>query len=513
MTTETEIKGMVLYSDGGARPNPGFGGAGIHGYLYSATPMNKGVGRNFEITSQGYFDKSDKDQIVAVKEGQSVEELLNEDTVIAVTPLKYIDITHSIPGNTSTNNTAELIAATRAIRYSMDYDVKYLTVLTDSDYTRNGANQWVEGWIANNWIKNDGSTVSNHELWKDLVATREAAEAKGIRVSIGRVPGHSGEVGNDRADMLASMGVFDAQRSIFGETIEATEADGYWKNTVNRHPFIAHRRCYFSSQSAFAPGVYHLGDHGKDDELLGKRASDGCYSVVQLEEPDTVLELLRRHQASLSGASNSIFAMHLDQIYGVDQYKSIDLFGERSFTPPNGYRLDIKHADKTPLTREFKPAMLAARSIEQLSNLEVLLDKFNSDSPDLTKHEITSYFYDLTEKKIPPKKGQSEGTIEVATKLKPEIVVGLAEMTVKAKLPSDGPEQFEDLKLTLGIDILDRNSLKRLEGLRPHIYLVTWSVSDTAYRYATIIKAGGSTGIWCGVYSNLRVVSSKPAAA
>ena len=26
--------GVVIYSDGGARPNPGYGGWGIHGYLY-----------------------------------------------------------------------------------------------------------------------------------------------------------------------------------------------------------------------------------------------------------------------------------------------------------------------------------------------------------------------------------------------------------------------------------------------------------------------------------------------
>jgi hypothetical protein len=140
--------------------------------------------------------------------------------------------------------------------------------------------------------------------------------------------------------------------------------------------------------------------------------------------------------------------------------------------------------------------------------LEAILEKFKSNSPDLAINEITLNFFDTIEKKIPPKKGKSEGTIEISTKLKTDIAVGCSEITVKCKPPFDNQESLEDLKLTFGIDVLTRNALKHLETSNPKIYVVTWSVSDLAYRYATVIKAGESIGIWCGVYSNLRIIGA-----
>lgn len=502
------IKGIVLYADGGTRPNPGFGGYGIHGYVYLAVNPNKGTGRNFITTSQGYLDRSESNNIKTVDGCDAAVKYLNDLDTVSVTPITYIDITGSMVG-VSTNNAAEVMAMTQAFNYVLKHnDVKFLQIFTDSEYTKNGVNQWIDNWESNSWIKSDGNPVANKEMWMKLKLARDTVISKGVSLNVEWIRGHDGAVGNEKADMLASMGVFDSQRNIIGETIKETEADCYWKNTVIRHPFIAHRRCYFSSQTDIEPGIYHLGDHGKDDDLLGKKSSDGCYSVVQLSEPDNVLDLIRRHQSSLTGSADSIFAMHLDQIYGADLYKSLLVFGDKGLEPPSGYRLDIKYADKTPLTREFKPPRLATRSIQELIQLEALLEKFKNGSPDLSISDITDSFYDIVEKKIPPKKGKSEGTIEISTKFKNDIVVGTSNITAKCKIPFDGVETYEEIKLTLGIDTLDRNSLKRLETLSPKVYLVSWSVSDQAYRYATIIKTINDIGIWCGVYSNLRILGT-----
>jgi ribonuclease HI len=510
MDTSAAIKGIVLFADGGTRPNPGFGGYGIHGYTYNAVSPSKGLGRNFITTSQGYVDKNAEDIVIISKDDSCAQNNISkiEQSLVSVTPITYVDITGSISG-TSTNNTAEVIAMTQAFRYVLNHcDAQLLKIFTDSEYTKNGTNEWIDNWARNNWVKSDGNPVINKDLWISLKESRDAVIAKGIRVSVEWVRGHDGDVGNEKADTLASMGVFDAQRGVVSETVKETEAECYWKNTVTRHPFIAHRRCYFSSKSELVPGVYHLGDHGKDDELLGKKSSDGCYSVVQLLEPDSVLDLIRKYQSSLTGYSDSIFAVHLDQVYNSDIHKSLSLFGEKGLEPPSGYRLDIKYADKTPITREFKPPRLAWRSINELSELEVLLEKFKTSSPDVTVNDITENLYDVVEKKIPPKKGKSEGTIETSTKLKSDIVVGCTDITVKCKLTSSGQEILEDLKLTLGIDILDRNALKKLETLSPKVCVITWTVSDVAYRYATIVKTTNDIGIWCGVYSNLRILGT-----
>lgn len=509
MTTGNVIKGMVLYADGGARPNPGFGGYGVHGYIYSAVSPSKGTGRNFVTTSQGYVDRNQSNDVITVKNDESAEEHLNNRDPVHVTPVAYVDMTGSINGLT-TNNTSEIVAMTKALQYaSKREDIKYLQIFTDSEYTKKGVNNWIDTWSDNNWYKSDGNMVANNELWRLLKDARDAVLNKNIDLCVEWIKGHDGATGNEKADMLASMGVFDAQRGVVNDNIQETAAEDYWKTTVTRHPFIAQRRCYFSSQSEVEPGVYYLGDHGKDDELLGKRVSDGSYSVIKLSEPDNILDLIRNHQTSMSDSSDSIFAMNVDQIYRADLYKTLAIFGEKSLEPPSGYRRDIWHASKVPITREFKPPRLAARSIEELIGLEVILEKFKNNSPDLIVSDITEYFYDVTEKKIPAKKGQSQGTVELVTKLKNEIVVGQAEVLVKCKLPFLSNSSFEELKLTLGIDVLDRNSLKKLELFNPQVYVVTWEVSDNAYRYATIIRANESVGIWCGVYSNLRIIGVK----
>lgn len=501
-----QTKGMVLFTDGGARPNPGFGGIGIHGYLYVATPMTKGVGRNFHITSQGYLDKTlCADDLYIAKDDEHTLVLLNEGKAIAVTPITYIDITGSIDG-VSTNNTCEIIAMTKALAYAVNHDIAYLSIFADSEYTLKGATEWIDSWSRNNWIKSDGNPVANKELWMALKQARDDVRSKGIALSLTHISAHSGEVGNERADMLASMGVFDGHRGIVGDTVEESTPDDYWKSNHQRHPFVSYKRCYFNSQSTHLPGVYHLGNQTKDEELLGKRVGDGCFSVVQLDEPDEVVEMIRKHQCGLSGMSDSVFSIFLDQVYNADLYKATSVFGEKSIEPPKGYRLDLKHADKTWLTREFKPVGLARRAIDELVNLESILDQFKEGSKNITTTDITEYFYDFVEKKIPPKKGQKEGTVEITTKLKPEIIVGLSHMDVKIATPFNEGSLLDDIKLAMGIDILERNSLKRLETMSPKVFVVTWSVSDTAYRYATIIKATGSIGIWCGVYSNVKLL-------
>lgn len=508
-----QTKGMVLFTDGGARPNPGFGGIGIHGYTYVPTPMTKGIGRNFHITSQGYIDKAGADDLMHVpKNDDDIAALLNDGKAIAVTPINYVDITGSVEG-VSSNNMCEIIAMTKALSYAVKHDIAYLTVFADSEYTLKGVTEWIDSWSNNNWMKSDGNPVANKDLWLALKEARDEIRAKGVVVNFTHISAHAGEVGNERADMLASMGVFDGHRGIIGDTVEESTPDDYWKSNHQRHPFVSYKRCYFSSQAPHLPGVYHLGNQTKDEELLGKRVGDGCFSVVKLQEPDQVVEMIRKHQSGLSGMSDSVFSIFLDQVYNADLYKATTVFGERSIEPPKGYRLDLKHATKTWLTREFKPVGLARRAIDELVNLESILDQYVQGGQNITKTDITHYFYDLVEKKIPPKKGQSEGTVEVSTKLKPEIIVGLASMKVQAALPFEVPGNegpiTDEITLAMGIDVLERNSLKRLETMNPKVYLVTWSVSDLAYRYATIIEAEGSVGIWCGVYSNVKLLVKK----
>jgi hypothetical protein len=198
--------------------------------------------------------------------------------------------------------------------------------------------------------------------------------------------------------------------------------------------------------------------------------------------------------------------IRLDQMYKPAAHWELMNWGENILNRPKPYRLDLFGMDeKEPLTREFKPPRLAMRAVESLSEMADRLDQYLEGHPSITVTDITSILYETT-LKVKKVKGGGEET-EVQFNLKPEYNVGFSSMQVDMNY--GGVENLRTAKatLTLGIDLLDRNALNRLAGLKPQVKVITWLESPTAFRYATVVEAGEDKGIWAGVYSNLRIVS------
>jgi ribonuclease HI len=76
----------------------------------------------------------------------------------------------------------------------------------DSEYVRNGITTWIHGWKRRGWRTADNKPVKNVDLWQRL----EAATVP-HRIEWHWVRGHSGDPGNERADVLANRGVEDAR--------------------------------------------------------------------------------------------------------------------------------------------------------------------------------------------------------------------------------------------------------------------------------------------------------------
>ena len=74
--TAMESRGLVLYTDGSARPNPGFTGFGAHGYIYSMEKLKGNISypERHVATTKGYVAKN------------------NVTDSVVVYPVKYIDI-------------------------------------------------------------------------------------------------------------------------------------------------------------------------------------------------------------------------------------------------------------------------------------------------------------------------------------------------------------------------------------------------------------------------------------
>lgn len=96
----------------------------------------------------------------------------------------------------TTNNRMELyaaIAALEALARACEVELS-----TDSQYVRQGIEQWLPRWRANGWRTTDKKPVKNQDLWERL-----ALAAARHRVSWHWVRGHSGHAENEIVDGAA----------------------------------------------------------------------------------------------------------------------------------------------------------------------------------------------------------------------------------------------------------------------------------------------------------------------
>lgn len=102
----------------------------------------------------------------------------------------------------STNNQMEMIALIEALKYVKEHHSNEKVIIySDSNIVVKGVNEWLTGWKRRGWKKSDGKPVLNKDLWMTI------DQLLPITVEIRKVKGHSGDVGNDRADELANVDI------------------------------------------------------------------------------------------------------------------------------------------------------------------------------------------------------------------------------------------------------------------------------------------------------------------
>ena len=140
------MKTVIIYTDGACRGNPGPGGWGV-----------------------------------LIEYGESRKELYGGDI-------------------STTNNKMELTAAIMALK-----EIKEpceIILYTDSKYVLQGIEEWIHNWKKRGWRGANKKPIKNIELWKELDELRDEHNIKWNWVK-----GHSGDPGNETADMLANRGI------------------------------------------------------------------------------------------------------------------------------------------------------------------------------------------------------------------------------------------------------------------------------------------------------------------
>ena len=96
----------------------------------------------------------------------------------------------------TTNNRMELMAAIAALEVLSEPCA--IILHTDSQYVRQGITLWMPNWLRRGWKTAAGAPVKNRDLWERLhaAAQRHVIDWRWVK-------GHSGNVDNERVDVLA----------------------------------------------------------------------------------------------------------------------------------------------------------------------------------------------------------------------------------------------------------------------------------------------------------------------
>lgn len=143
MKSNAPNNSVIMHTDGGCRGNPGIGGWGVF------------------LSYQGH-EKTLKGS--------------EQDT---------------------TNNRMEMLAAIKGLE-ALKRPCQ-VTLISDSNYLRQGMTQWLEGWKKKGWKTANKKPVKNQDLWQRLDELNQKHD-----VQWQWVKGHNGDPGNERADALAN---------------------------------------------------------------------------------------------------------------------------------------------------------------------------------------------------------------------------------------------------------------------------------------------------------------------
>lgn len=117
--------------------------------------------------------------------------------------LKYRDVVRELYGAEplTTNNRMELTAVIKALE-ALKRPGLSVRLFSDSRYVLSGIEEWMPAWKARGWKTSNRKPVLNQDLWQrlDELSQQHDIEWRWVK-------GHSGDVGNEKADELANRAI------------------------------------------------------------------------------------------------------------------------------------------------------------------------------------------------------------------------------------------------------------------------------------------------------------------
>jgi len=492
------FSGVVVYTDGSCRPtNPGYIGWGAHGYFWNDDEVTKTshVAETCTLTDHGY-----------VLPTQEMSPKLKR-----VTPVAYLDAFGSSL-DIATNNAAEAQAVAYTLEALQGFPLKRIQIVSDSKYVIDNVNNSCKYWSKNGWRDRFGEPIKNVALFQRIWELVLLFKEKGVKLKLDWTRGHVGEPGNERADFLANIGAAYSREAIFKRDFTLSAPKKYWDASPEKNPYLGFKYLYFNSCSDNNhPKLYYQAESSVPEFVLGKPASTVGYSVVLLKDEEPMVTMLQKRQNYLSRGEVRVMALRMDDLYKASNWNWLDRY--------QGYALNRRRRSNTlelfngaAISQEIDPTGLSYRAIEHFSFLQTLLGDYVNlpeGSETFTSGGNEHYVQDITDQFYETVKGKKNKEI---FQLKPEFIVGFKDMKLHL-VNKQGDDVIEmDIPYALGLDIPNRNALKRIESCSPTIHLLTWRETAHTLRYATVIESTLGIGVWSNYFSDrifIKIVTAK----
>lgn len=469
---------FIVYTDGSAAPNPGFYGSGVHGYGYKEEDIDV---KNTDMPPLG--------QTPTINGYMLVENVKNNVKVKPVKPSIYLNGMCCFGEDVSTNNVGEILATSKIINFIMnsEYDTGTIVIKSDSEYTLGIYDKLV------NPDKYPGfdfrtANVKNSKYYELIEALLVILKEKGIELKLNKVKAHGTDFGNNMADDLAVTARIKSSEGVEGDFMKFYTEGKYWKPNIPRHPLLRVKQVFFSHYDRkYDADIYPIMEYDKDTDV-GTKTNNSLFGIIKLKKENSkALDELIAYDASVTGGISrlsyiDVTMLHSPKFHVMSQLCKNNILTKRK-SAVSLLSYDVISAPTTPQG-------LAKIGLDLTNSLNATMKKYLSYKEDKATFkdteflDITDVVYEVTEKKYILKLDAKAGFID-------------------ATMPINGKDRV--IKITLGKEILDRNTLKQLEKKKPKVLVALTKKTEMTYDYKTIIDLDDELGIYTNFFTTVIV--------
>lgn len=461
---------VVVFTDGGARPNPGPSGAGF--YAIDDAEQCHVWWKSFVSTS-------------------------------------------------TTNNTAELEAGVGAFKYAIQNDWKEVLIRPDSQYLIGTLKSRKQNQ-ASDFMRGPGDPVPNAELIKVLYEQCEAFMAKGGKYATQWVKGHSGHKENEIADQMATRGVIAAQKGVDVEeyfTVPVKKYDKFPSAKYDRLFDTSH--CYFNTPKLKTESglhVYLTGHHGKDDTdaidkdkvdtSFGKAIQEAVISILFMKEPHEVLDKTIKEQLKLCPNNYSLpYILSLSQLHSpktfneASTYDCLYMHMKSEYHKKNQKIMCDSYGNR--VSRLHSPPKLGMLAMANMEDRAAEFEEYlNGNLGNFTVTDVTDKIF-VTETKQLKKKTVEELVVEPTLLTK-------SVTTVSAGYASRAGVDYVDVRLNIAHELFTTNGMRSLRKDNPKVKILTWPRGDLGVCYAVHFETDNGHAFRMPTHSNLIFIDPEP---